>query len=70
MAPLTAQDPNGSGMAIITRPTDKVMNVNLTYEDMQRPVQGPEDPFNQKKNKGMNTLSGMFPCPGSLVGPC
>ncbi|GFZ50906.1 Pre-mRNA-processing factor 17 [Saitozyma sp. JCM 24511] len=52
------EDPNGSGMAIITRPTDKVMNVNLTYEDMQRPVQGPEDPFNQKKNKGMNTLSG------------
>jgi pre-mRNA-processing factor 17 len=51
-------------MAIVTRPTDKVMNVNLTYEDMQRPVQGPEDPFNQKKNKGMNTLSGRLSFPG------
>lgn len=46
-------------MAIIARPTDKVMNVNITYEDMSRPIAGPEDPFNQKKNKGMNTLSGM-----------
>jgi pre-mRNA-processing factor 17 len=44
--------------AIITRPTDKVMNVNISYADMQRPVQGPEDPFNQKKNKGMNSLAG------------
>ncbi|WWD19136.1 hypothetical protein CI109_103594 [Kwoniella shandongensis] len=52
------EDPNGAGLAIITRPTDKVMNVNLTYEDMTRPVAGPVDPFNQRKNKGMNTLSG------------
>ena len=34
------------------------MNVNIAYEDMTRAVAGPEDPFNQKKNKGMNTLSG------------
>lgn len=47
-------------MAIIARPTDKVMNVNITYEDMSRAVAGPDDPFNQKKNKGMNTLSGKF----------
>ena len=53
------QDPNGAGLAIITRPTDEVVNVNLTYEDMMRPVAGPVDPFNQRKNKGMNTLSGM-----------
>lgn len=46
-------------MAIIARPTDKVMNVNITYEDMSRPVAGPQDPFNQQKNKGMNTLSGL-----------
>lgn len=45
-------------MAIIARPTDKVMNVNLTYEDMSRPVAGPQDPFNQRKNKGMNSLAG------------
>jgi pre-mRNA-processing factor 17 len=55
---LVWQDPNGAGMAIIARPTDKVMNVNITYQDMTRAVAGPEDPFNQKKNKGMNTLSG------------
>lgn len=52
------QDPNGAGMAIIARPSDKVMNVNLTYEEMSRPVAGPEDPFNQRKNKGMNSLAG------------
>lgn len=52
------EDVNSVGSAIITRPTDKVMNVNITYADMQRAVEGPQDPFNQKKNKGMNTLSG------------
>ncbi|ORY35742.1 putative pre-mRNA splicing factor [Naematelia encephala] len=52
------EDPNGAGMAIIARPTDKVINVNIRYEDMARPVAGPEDPFNQKKNKGMNSLAG------------
>lgn len=34
------------------------MNVNLTYEEMSRPVAGPDDPFNQRKNKGMNSLAG------------
>ena len=34
------------------------MNVNITYSDMTRPVQGPQDPFNKKKNAGMNSLSG------------
>ncbi|CAD6585834.1 MAG: hypothetical protein TREMPRED_004248 [Tremellales sp. Tagirdzhanova-0007] len=52
------EDPNGAGMAIVTRPTDQVMNVNISYDDMSRPVAGPNDPFNQQKNKGMNTLSG------------
>lgn len=45
-------------MAIIARPTDKVMNVNLTYEDMSRPVAGPDNPFDHRKNKGMNSLAG------------
>lgn len=52
------EDPNVMSNAIITRPTDKVMNVNISYADMQLPVQGPEDPFNQRKNKGMNSLAG------------
>jgi pre-mRNA-processing factor 17 len=45
-------------MAIIARPTDKVMNVNLKYEDMSRPVAGPDNPFDHRKNKGMNSLAG------------
>ena len=49
------EDPNGMSSAIITRPTD---HVNISYADMQRPVAGPEDPFNQRKNKGMNSLAG------------
>lgn len=52
------QDPNGAGMAIIARPTDKVINVNIKYDDMNRPVAGPVDPFDHRKNKGMNSLSG------------
>ncbi|TXT15621.1 hypothetical protein VHUM_00124 [Vanrija humicola] len=52
------EDPNAVSNAIIARPTDQVINVNLRYEDMTRPVQGPQDPFNQAKNKGMNSLSG------------
>lgn len=52
------EDPNAVSNAIIARPTDKVINVNLTYEDMSRPVQGPENPFDQSKNKGMNSLAG------------
>lgn len=44
--------------AIIARPSDKVINVNLKYEDMTRPVAGPQDPFNNQKNRGMNSISG------------
>lgn len=52
------EDPNAQSNALIARPTDQVINVNLTYEDMTRPVQGPENPFDQQKNKGMNSLAG------------
>ncbi|BEI83331.1 hypothetical protein CcaverHIS002_0311990 [Cutaneotrichosporon cavernicola] len=53
-----AEDPNAVSNAVIARPTDQVVNVNLRYEDMTKPVQGPEDPFNQSKNKGMNSVAG------------
>ena len=52
------QDPNHVSSAIIARPTDKVINVNITYDDMTRPVAGPQDPFNNQKNRGMNSISG------------
>ena len=45
-------------MAMITRPSDKVMNVNIAYDDMMRPVLGPDNPFDTRKNKGMNSLAG------------
>lgn len=57
------EDPNMLSNAIIARPTDQVVNVNLKYEDMVKPVQGPDDPFNQSKNKGMNSLAGGLPGP-------
>lgn len=57
---LTRQDPNHTSSAIIARPTDKVINVNINYDDMSRPVAGPLDPFNNQKNRGMNSISGRF----------
>jgi len=48
-------------MAMITRPTDKVMNVNIAYDDMMRPVLGPDNPFDSRKNKGMNSVAGECP---------
>jgi pre-mRNA-processing factor 17 len=53
------QDPNHVSSGIIARPTDKVINVNISYDDMTRPVAGPQDPFNNQKNRGMNSISGM-----------
>ncbi|KAJ9103052.1 hypothetical protein QFC21_002474 [Naganishia friedmannii] len=52
-----AEDPNAP-TTMITRPTDKVMNVNLTYDDMMRPTLGPENPYDTRKNKGMNSVAG------------
>ena len=57
------QDPNHVSSAIIARPTDKVINVNISYDDMTRPVAGPQDPFNNQKNKGMNSISGQLIVP-------
>lgn len=57
------QDPNHSSSAIIARPTDKVINVNISYDDMNRPVAGPADPFNNQKNRGMNSISGQLRTP-------
>lgn len=51
-------DPNAISDSLVARPTDQVVNVNLRYEDMTKPVQGPQDPFNQAKNKGMNSAAG------------
>jgi pre-mRNA-processing factor 17 len=34
------------------------MNVNISYDDMMRPTLGPENPFDTRKNKGMNSVAG------------
>jgi pre-mRNA-processing factor 17 len=57
LALTSPQDPNAP-TALITRPTDKVMNVNISYDDMMRPTLGPENPFDTRKNKGMNSVAG------------
>ncbi|KAF8306039.1 pre-mRNA splicing factor [Clavulina sp. PMI_390] len=44
--------------SLITRPTDTVMNVNITYDDMMKPVLGPENPFAERRFQNQNTISG------------
>ncbi|CED84827.1 mRNA splicing factor [Phaffia rhodozyma] len=51
-----AEDPNKQ-TSLITRPTDKVMNVNIPYSDMSRPVVGPQNPWDTRI-KGMNSIAG------------
>ncbi|KAK0519882.1 hypothetical protein OC842_007288 [Tilletia horrida] len=50
---------NEASSALLMRPTDTEMHVNLRYEDMAAPVQGPENPFsNRKLGAVQNSLSG------------
>ena len=52
--------------SLVTRPTDTLMNINLTYEDMTRPVEGPENvlghlrggPGNGGLQQSYNTTTG------------
>ena len=34
--------------SLVTRPTDTQMNVNISYQDMMLPMQGPENPFGDR----------------------
>lgn len=44
---------------MVTRPTDTRMNVNITYDDMMLPVQGPENPFGDRNRfLNQNALAG------------
>ena len=52
------QDPLNQ-TSMVTRPTDTRMNVNITYEDMMLPVQGPENPFGDRNRfLNQNALAG------------
>lgn len=44
--------------SLITRPSDTMMNVNIGYEDMTRPVVGPENPFSERRLINQNTIAG------------
>uniref|UniRef100_A0A0W0F5T5 Pre-mRNA-processing factor 17 n=1 Tax=Moniliophthora roreri TaxID=221103 RepID=A0A0W0F5T5_MONRR len=45
--------------SLVTRPTDTQMNVNIPYQDMMLPLQGPENPFGDKKRfLNQNALAG------------
>ncbi|QRV83403.1 pre-mRNA-processing factor 17 [Ceratobasidium sp. AG-Ba] len=44
--------------SLVLRPTDTQMNVNITYEDMMRPVAGPQNPFDKRKLPNQNALAG------------
>lgn len=48
-----------STASLITRPTDTVMNVNISYDDMMKPVVGPENPFAERRFQNQNTISGL-----------
>lgn len=44
---------------MVTRPTDTQMNVNIKYEDMTLPLQGPENPFGDRNRFiNQNALAG------------
>ena len=52
------QDPLNQ-TSLITRPTDTQMNVNIPYNDMILPVQGPENPFGDRNRfLNQNALAG------------
>ncbi|KAE9401973.1 pre-mRNA splicing factor [Gymnopus androsaceus JB14] len=45
--------------SLVTRPTDTQMNVNIPYQDMMLPLQGPENPFGDRKRFiNQNALAG------------
>ncbi|KAF7978892.1 hypothetical protein HWV62_44397 [Athelia sp. TMB] len=53
-----AEDPLNQ-TSLITRPTDTQMNVNIRYEDMTLPTQGPENPFSDRNRFAtQNALAG------------
>ncbi|KAF9452595.1 pre-mRNA splicing factor [Macrolepiota fuliginosa MF-IS2] len=45
--------------SLVTRPTDTQMNVNIPFQDMMLPLQGPENPFGERNRfLNQNALAG------------
>lgn len=58
MSSLSLQDPLHQ-TTLVMRPTDTRMNVNIGYEDMMKPLQGPENPFGDRNRfLNQNALAG------------
>lgn len=58
-APEVPTDPEQESNSLILRQTDTEMHVNVPYKDMIKQMQGPENPFSQRKmNAQQNTLNG------------
>lgn len=58
--PLTVQgDAGGHGSSsLVTRTSDAIIFFNSTYADMSRPVEGPQNPWSDRKLEKMNTITG------------
>ncbi|SCV70516.1 BQ2448_1910 [Microbotryum intermedium] len=56
---LWRQDPSfSSSTSLITRPSDNVIFYNPTYADMTLPVQGPANPWDDRRLEKMNSVTG------------
>ncbi|GAA6061123.1 hypothetical protein JCM10212_001723 [Sporobolomyces blumeae] len=53
-----SSDLHSNHSSLITRPSDNVIFYNATYEDLSRPVQGPENPWDDKRLEKQNALTG------------
>ncbi|KAK4046824.1 hypothetical protein OIV83_005820 [Microbotryomycetes sp. JL201] len=55
----------GAG-SLITRPSDNIVFYNPTYQDLTRPVQGPSNPWSERKIDKMNTITGNLQLAGHV----
>jgi pre-mRNA-processing factor 17 len=43
---------------MLLKPNDKEVALNIRYEELSRPIQGPVNPFNGVSNERKNVLTG------------
>ncbi|CEQ43099.1 SPOSA6832_04997 [Sporobolomyces salmonicolor] len=53
-----SSDLHSAHSSLITRPTDNIIFYNASYSDLTRPVQGPANPWDDKRLDKQNTLTG------------
>ncbi|GAA5935189.1 hypothetical protein JCM1841_006440, partial [Sporobolomyces salmonicolor] len=52
-----SSDLHSAHSSLITRPTDNIIFYNASYSDLTRPVQGPANPWDDKRLDKQNTLT-------------